>query len=148
VTTLESIARPCQHLAMAKTSFALEAFPAHLGLGATVVREPEFTGQAEWYAAYGERHAADGVEGRLVVMHSFDAPWTSWEMHPHGAELVVCTAGTITLHQEIDGAVRTVTLRTGEAIINPPGVWHTADVDGPATALFVTAGSGTQNRPR
>ena len=36
----------------------------------------------------------------------------------------------------------------GDAIINPPGVWHTADITGTATALFVTAGMGTQNRPR
>jgi hypothetical protein len=27
-------------------------------------------------------------------------------------------------------------------------VWHTADVVGTATALFITAGMGTQNRPR
>jgi mannose-6-phosphate isomerase-like protein (cupin superfamily) len=128
-------------------AFSLSEHPVHLGLGATAVREPRFTG-GEWYMAYGERHAADGIEGRLVAMHSFDRPWSSWEVHPNGAELVVCTRGTITLHQEIDGAVRTVTLREGEAVVNPPGVWHTADCDGPCTALFVTAGVGTENRPR
>jgi quercetin dioxygenase-like cupin family protein len=127
--------------------FSIEEFPVHLGRGATAMREPQFTGEA-WYAQYGERHASDGLEGRLVSMHSFDQPWDSWEMHPNGAELVVCTAGTITLHQERDGDVRIVTLRTGEAVINLPGVWHTADVDGPCTALFVTAGMGTETRPR
>ena len=127
--------------------FALGECPAHLGLGATVVREPPFTGY-EWYAQYGERHASDGAEGRLVSMYTFDKPWDSWEMHPSGGELVVCTAGTITLHQEVDGQVRTVTLKAGEAIINPPGVWHTADVTEKCTALFITAGLGTQNRPR
>ena len=60
-------------------------------------------------------------------MHTFSAPWESWEVHPHGDELVVCTDGTISLHQEIDGEVRTVTIRAGEAVINPSGVWHTAD---------------------
>lgn len=127
--------------------FALRTFPAHLGLGATVVREPEFTGAA-FYEAYGERHAKDGVEGRLVSMHSFDTSWDEWEMHPVGAELVVCTSGEITLHQEKDGEVRTVTLGPGDAVINEPGVWHTADVDGLATALFITAGAGTEHRPR
>jgi quercetin dioxygenase-like cupin family protein len=126
---------------------SLERFPVHLGLGATAVREPEFSSM-EWYEAYGARHAADGVEGRLVSMHTFASPWSSWEMHPKGAELVVCTAGIITLHQEIEGGVRTVTLRPGEGVINPPGVWHTADADHPSTALFVTAGVGTENRPR
>jgi quercetin dioxygenase-like cupin family protein len=127
--------------------FSLEEFPAHIGLGAAVVREPRFTG-GEWYAGYGERHAKDGVEGRLVTMHSFDASWPSWEVHPRGAELVVCTAGKMTVHQEIDGKLHTVSLRAGEAIINPPGVWHTADVDEPCTALFITSGLGTENRPR
>jgi hypothetical protein len=127
--------------------FALQAFPAHLGLGARVIREPRFTGM-DWYAAYGERHAADGVEGRLVTMFSFDSPWDAWEMHPLGAELVICTAGRITLHQEKDGEVRTATLGPGDAIVNEPGVWHTADVDGPATAIFVTSGVGTQHRGR
>jgi quercetin dioxygenase-like cupin family protein len=129
-------------------AFSLHENPIHLGLGATAVQEPRFTGDMDWYMAYGARHAADGVEGRLVTMHSFDAPWTSWEMHPKGGELVVCTAGEITLHQEIDGVVRTVTLHAGEAVVNPPGVWHTADVHGPATALFITAGEGTDHRPR
>lgn len=134
-------------LAMDDPVFALDAFPAHLGLGATLIREPRFTGGA-WYEGYGARHASDGVEGRLVSMHTFTESWASWEVHPSGAELVVCTAGSMTLHQEIDGTVRTVTLRAGEAVINPSGVWHTADVSAPATALFVTAGLGTQNRPR
>ncbi len=121
--------------------------PIHLGLGATAVVEPEFTGP-DWYAGYGARHADDGVEGRLVSMHTFSEPWTSWEMHPQGHEVVVCTQGTITLVQEIDGNRQSVVLQPGEFAVNAPGVWHTADVDGPATALFITAGLGTQVRPR
>ena len=127
--------------------FALKEFPVHLGLGATAVREPAFSG-FEWYQAYGERHLSDGAEGRLVSMFSFDQPWDSWEMHPHGSEMVVCVAGRLTLHQEVDGGIRTVALNSGEAIINPPGIWHTADVDGPCTALFITAGLDTQSRSR
>jgi hypothetical protein len=41
-------------------------------------------------------------------------------VHPWGDELVLCVE---------------------------PGVWHTADVAGPATALFITAGLGTELRP-
>ncbi len=130
------------------SAFDLSTHPVHLGLGATVMREPPFTGM-DWYAGYGERHAADGVEGRLVSMHTFAEPWSTWEMHPKGHELVVCVSGRIVLHQEsADGSVATVTLEPGHAVINPPGVWHTADVDAPATALFVTAGLGTEIRPR
>jgi hypothetical protein len=35
-----------------------------------------------------------------------------------------------------------------EAVVNPPGARHTADIDGRATALFITAGRGTRVRPR
>lgn len=126
----------------------LERFPVHLGLGATAITQPEFTGM-EWYAAYGSRNAGDGAEGRLVSMHSFAADWTSWEMHPAGDELVICTEGAMTLiQQHPDGREERVRLGTGDFAVNPPGVWHTADVEGTATAVFITAGIGTENRPR
>ncbi|MBK7584404.1 MAG: cupin [Myxococcales bacterium] len=128
-------------------SFDLSKFPVHLGLGATVARQPEFTGMS-WYEAYGLRNAGDGAEGRLVAIHSFSKAWDSWEMHPNGEELVVCLAGRIVLHQESAGAVKTVTLEPYQAIVNPPGVWHTADVNAEATALFITAGLGTEIRSR
>lgn len=126
---------------------SLERFPLHLGRGARAVSQPEFTGM-DWYASYAERNAADGEEGRLVSQYSFSESWTSWERHPAGEEVVVCTAGEITLFQELPEGVRSVTLRPGEYAINPRGVWHTADVAGHATALFITAGLGTENRPR
>ena len=123
--------------------------PAHLGLGATAEVEPTFTGSPDWYAAYEARHAADGTEGRLVSMFTFDRSWDSWEVHPKGSEVVLCTAGAITLIQEKpDGSRARVTLSPGEYAINEPGTWHTADVDGSATAVFITAGAGTQIRPR
>lgn len=128
--------------------FSLEQNPAHLGLGATVICEPRFTGDWDWYKSYGERHQSDGVEGRLVSMYTFSKPWETWEMHPKGAELVLCTDGELTLHQELGGQVRTVKLRKGEAVINPCGVWHTADCDAPCTVLFITAGEGTEIRSR
>lgn len=123
--------------------------PIHLGLGATSVVQPEFTGDFQWYEAYSDRTAPDGVEGRLVSMFTFTKPWDSWEMHPQGSEVVLCTAGTMTLHQErADGSKNTVTLAAGQYAINEPGTWHTADVEGEATAVFITAGRGTQMRPR
>ena len=130
-------------------AYRLEIYPVHLGLGARAVVQPAMDGGMPWYADYEARVAADGDEGRLVTQFSFDEPWTMWEMHPAGDEMVLCMSGTMTLHQELaDGAVNSVTLGPGDYAINPPGVWHTADVTGPATALFITAGSGTQNRAR
>lgn len=123
--------------------------PLHLGLGASVQVEPEFTGDMSWYEAYVERHRDDGFEGRLVALHTFSEPWPMWEMHPNGTEIVLCTAGTITLHQEkTDGTKATLSLGPGQCAINEPGTWHTADVDGEATALFITPGLGTEHRPR
>lgn len=123
--------------------------PIHLGLGATAVPLPEFTGEMSWYEDYGKAHGGDGKEGRLVSMHTFSEPWDTWEMHPEGHEVVLCTAGSITLHQEYpDGREVSVTITAGEYIINEPGVWHTADTDGPVTAAFITAGLGTEIRPR
>jgi quercetin dioxygenase-like cupin family protein len=125
----------------------LSVNPIHLGLGASASIEPEFSG-IEWYDAYGTRHEADGIEGRLVSTFTFDEPWDTWEMHPHGSEVVLCVAGEMTLVQEIDGQHVRTKLTAGEYAINAPGVWHTADVEGEATALFITSGIGTQNRPR
>lgn len=133
---------------MVELPFELSRYPVHLGLGATVEHLPEFDGSGEWYERYGAAHEADGVDGRLVSLHTFETSWDSWEMHPNGEELVVCVAGRVTLYQELDGDVSVVTLETGQAIVNPAGVWHTADVDSSATALFITAGIGTQVRPR
>ena len=128
----------------------ISTFPVHLGLGATAETEPEFTGEMEWYGGYIERHGGDGPEARLVTMHSFAASWDVWEMHPVGAEVVLCVDGSITLIQEIDGDDVPTTLTRGEYAINPPGVWHTADVEpgDEPRVLFITAGEGTEHRPR
>lgn len=123
--------------------------PVHLGSGAVAFPLPSFDGSPDWYQRYAEQTTADGAEGRLVSMHTFTDPWGTWEVHPEGHELVLCVAGEITLHQETaEGDERTVTIGAGEYVINEPGTWHTADVDGQATAVFVTAGRGTQLRPR
>jgi quercetin dioxygenase-like cupin family protein len=129
------------------TGQKLERFPLHLARGAQAQPQPEFTGMA-WYAAYMARTAADGGDGWLVSMYGFDASWTSWEMHPEGDETVICTAGEIALIQELPDGVRRTTLRAGEYAVNQRGTWHTADVAGHASAVFITAGRNTQHRPR
>lgn len=120
----------------------------HLGLGASAVPQPPFDGLA-WYEGYGARHGDDGPEGRLVSMYTFDSDWDSWEVHPKGAEIVLCTQGTMTLIQDFpDGHRERVTIEAGEYAVNPPGVWHTADIAAEATAVFITAGEGTEHRSR
>ena len=126
----------------------LSETPLHLGLGSTALIQPAFTGEMDWYEAYAERNEKDGAEGRLVTMHTFTAPWDSWEMHPQGHEVVLCISGEMTLIQEIDGKQRRVILQPGEFAINDPGVWHTAGIARTATGLFITAGAGTEVRER
>jgi quercetin dioxygenase-like cupin family protein len=95
------------------------------------------------------RAAADGAEGRLVSQYTFTADWDAWEMHPAGAEVVICTHGAMTLVQEFaDGRQERTALAAGDYAINPAGVWHTADIAESATAIFITAGEGTQHRAR
>ena len=92
----------------------LHEFPIHLGLGATAEAEPRFTGELDWYGAYLERHREDGADARLVSMHVLTESWDAWEMHPGGAEVVLCTAGELTLVQEnADGTVSRTALGAG-----------------------------------
>ena len=131
---------------------SLETHPIHLGRGATAQPQPEFPRDEramQWYADYTTRHESDGADGRLVSQFRFAGNWPMWEMHPHGAEVVLCTEGRMMLTQEHpDGRIEQVTLEPGQYAINAPGVWHTADIEGEAAALFITAGAGTQHRPR
>ena len=136
---------------MSNNGIQISRYPVHLGRGATAGSEPEFTGELAWYASYAARHESDGVEGRLVSMHTFSASWPMWEMHPLGHEVVLCTAGELTLIQKSDdGAEQQIVLTPGHYAINPPGVWHTADIaeGGSASAVFITAGQGTEHKPR
>ena len=123
----------------------LDTTPIHLGLGSTARAIDGFAWDGEVLAAYGAAVAADGAEGRLVMTFHGDADWTSWERHPAGDEVVVCLAGRATMHRD-DGV--SVELRPGEAMVNPPGVWHTADVHEPTWLLTITPGAGTEHKPR
>lgn len=133
---------------MANAPFKLADYPIALQLGGKATIQERFTGELSWYDGFLERTRNDGVEARLVSLHTFTSPWDAWEMHPEGDELVVCVEGSLDLLQEVNGEQVRVTLNKGDAVVNPPGTWHTADVEHSATALFVTAGLGTQHRPR
>ena len=57
-------------------------------------------------------------------------------------------SGRVDLIQDVDGEQKVVELRAGQATINPPNVWHTANVIEPGDALFITPGAGTEHKPR
>jgi mannose-6-phosphate isomerase-like protein (cupin superfamily) len=120
----------------------------HLGLGARATPLHDFTWDPAGLQGYIERFAADGDEGRMVAQFHQAESWTSWERHPAGEEVVVLLSGRADLIQEIDGEERRVTLRPGQAVVNPTGVWHTADVHEPGDILTITPGRGTDHKPR
>jgi quercetin dioxygenase-like cupin family protein len=129
-------------------AFDLSTTHIHLGGGATATPLPDFEWTAEYLEAYGRRFAADGDEGRLVLINRQAETWSQWERHPAGEEVVVLLSGRVDLLQELDGEVRRVELRPGQAVVNPANVWHTADVHEPGDGLFITPGRGTEHRPR
>jgi mannose-6-phosphate isomerase-like protein (cupin superfamily) len=114
--------------------FDLARSCVHLGRGPAAVVLPDFEWTADALAAYRERFAGDGDQGRLVCVIAQEATWDSWERHPAGEEVVVLLSGRIDLVQEIDGEAHVVPLRPGDAVINPANVWHTAFVHEPGSA--------------
>jgi quercetin dioxygenase-like cupin family protein len=120
----------------------------HIGLGSTLRPFHDWSWDEPTLTRYASETAADGAEGRMVTMNEQAESWPTWERHPAGEELVILLEGRIELIQEIDGDERRVELRAGQALINPPGVWHTADVHEPGRGLFITPGTGTEHKPR
>lgn len=122
--------------------------PIHLGMGSTARPVEGFAWAPAVLDAYGSAVADDGAEGRMVMVFAAEESWANWERHPHGAEVVICLSGRMTLIREIDGAHDPVELEPGRAAINPPGVWHTADVHETGQFMTITPGLGTEHRPR
>jgi quercetin dioxygenase-like cupin family protein len=128
--------------------FDLSDTVVHVGLGSTLTPFGDWSWDQETLDRYGAATSTDGTEGRMVCMFAQSETWTTWERHPAGDELVLLLDGRIDLIQEIDGEEVRTELRPGQAVINPPGVWHTADVHEPGRGLFITPGAGTEHRPR
>ena len=133
---------------MEQPAFDLTKTYVHLGRGSRAIPLPDFEWTEDYLTRYEADTADDGRDGRLVMISTSRASWTSWERHPAGEELVALLSGRVTLVQEIDGQERRTDLENGQAIINPTGVWHTADVHEPSWFLFITPGRGTEHRPR
>ena len=50
--------------------------------------------------------------------------------------------------QQIDGEERRMPVGPGSTVLNPRGVWHTADVTEPLKAIYITPCPGTEHRAR
>lgn len=87
-------------------------------------------------------------QGRLMSAFTFSEPWSMWERHPAGEELVMLLSGSATVVLEESGQERIVQLSDpGSYVLVPQNVWHTAKTSVPTTMLSLTPGSGTEHRP-
>ena len=86
-------------------------------------------------------------QGRLMTAFTFAEPWSMWERHPAGEELVMLLSGEATLVLEESGQERSIEFTNpGAYVLVPRNVWHTARTAVPTTMLFLTPGAGTEHR--
>ncbi|MBB3062527.1 cupin domain-containing protein [Microbulbifer rhizosphaerae] len=91
----------------------------------------------------------DGFKGHeLISAYEFGEDWATWEMHPKGDEVVILLSGKVHFRLQLESGEELLTLEnSGDYIIVPKGVWHTAKVDAKAGMIFITPGEGTQHKP-
>lgn len=90
---------------------------------------------------------SDFVGHELVSCYEFDSDWPSWEVHPHGDEVVLLLSGDVIFVLQTDSGEHCVNLnKQGQYVLVPRGVWHTARTNTASKLLFVTPGQGTQHR--
>jgi len=86
-------------------------------------------------------------QGRLMSAFTFSEPWSMWERHPAGEELVMLISGSAAVVLEESGNERTVQLsEPGSYVLVPQNVWHTVKTSVATTMLFLTPGAGTEHR--
>ena len=132
--------------------FHLDETPIHIGSasgsGSRVVPIPGFGFDPPAFMAYIEEHCTPDAPGHLVMVETTPKDWGSWECHPKGDEIVIVLEGRGTFIQEIDGEERRTPVEPGVTIVNPRGVWHTADVQESIKAIYITPCPDTGHRPR
>ena len=95
------------------------------------------------YGRLDERYSGF-KEHELISSYEFESSWTTWEMHPHGDEVVILLAGQATLVLRLATGEKSVLLdQQGQFVIVPTGTWNTAKVNQYARMLFITPGEGT-----
>ena len=88
----------------------------------------------------------DFADHLLVSQYDFEEKWPTWEIHPHGDELVLLLSGDTDMVLATDDGEEVIRVSTpGEYVIVPRGTWHTARPYAPTSMLFLTPGEGTLN---
>lgn len=83
----------------------------------------------------------------LISSYEFESDWSSWEVHPHGDEIVLLISGEVEFILEEESGETCITLREqGQYLVVPQGIWHTAKTKIKSKLLFITPGQGTQHK--
>ena len=135
-----------------------ETSPLHLADGQDAVHLPSSPADAPAiiavrafghnYDGYVEKYCTPADVGRLVSFATSHESWRVWETHPGGDELVIVTRGQAEFVQRLGDREVAVMVGVGQAIVNPAGVPHTANVVEPFDAVYITAAPGTYHEPR
>ena len=127
---------------------ALDTIPVHFAASGRATSIDGFTFEPSGFEAYIAANTTATDPGRLVFVERSAESWGMWECHRAGDEMVIIIAGVAIFLQEIDGSEVRTRVTAGQAVLNPAGTWHTADVEEPFTAIYLAPCPGTEHRPR
>ena len=127
--------------------YDLSETPVHLDAEGPAVPLSNFGFDGPAFEAYIGKHCAQDP-GRIVMIEVSPGDWKHWERHTLGDEIVIVLEGKADFIQEVSGKNIVLPAQAGSAIINPKGVWHTADVREPMKAIYITPCKGTEHRER
>jgi uncharacterized cupin superfamily protein len=130
------------------SGIALDTIPVHFAASGRASAVAGFTFDPAGFEAYIAANTSASDSGRLVFVERSAEPWGMWECHRAGDELVIIIAGVAVFIQEVDGVAVQTRVTAGQAVLNPAGTWHTADVEEPFTAIYLTPCPATEHRPR
>lgn len=121
------------------------------------LRDPIDLGEATiGIAANGDAQPIESRPGPPVRIEGYTigAPFLTrepphgGEMHPDGDEVLYLVSGEIVVVLEDEDPPREVTLRPGQALVVPKGVWHRVVLVEPSRLVHLTPGPGGEHRPK
>lgn len=126
----------------------LSKTPVHIGVAKqSAIPLTNFGFDQVSFESYIKDCCADDP-GRLIMVETTASNWTTWERHPAGDEIVIVLEGEGQFIQAVDGSENYIDVAAGDTIINPRGVWHTANVTTPIKAIYITPCPDTEHKPR
>ncbi len=98
------------------------------------------------YERIGQNYG-EFIGHELISCHEFSEDWPSWEIHPHGDEVVILLSGKATLVLDLGNEQQQIELsEQGDYVLVPRDTWHTAKIKAQSKLLFITPGQGTLNK--